>query len=305
MSESEKRVVAVVAAYRPPQELVGMVEQLTAQVSAVIVVDDGSPPGSEQVLAELAGVGATVIVQPGNGGIAAAVNTGIATARESFDPGFVLTLDQDSRPASGYVAAAVECYRRARAAGLAVGFVTASYYGRVETPTQGSLAGFQLAFDPMQSGLVIPLRTLDAIGGLDESLFIDGVDSEFTARARRHGLEVLVGQGCELDHALGRREAAWFFGRQFGRLQYNYHSPLRVYYIVRNGTILTARYWRSQPRWVLRRLGQEGLAHGMRLGLGRHRGRTLLAMLAGFRDAAAGRRGRVRPELARRLTAGL
>lgn len=296
-------VVAVVAAYRPPSELVDQVRELLPQVSGVIVVDDGSPAGAETVLDQLVELGAIVVRQPRNAGIAAALNAGIGAARQRFSPDFVLTLDQDSVLISDYVAKAVATYRQATAAGLRVGFVSAAAYGAAPAPTQASDDGFVHAFDPMQSGSLIPVSTLAALGGFDESLFIDGVDSEYTARAQQFGLVALVGAGCTMEHDLGRREPASFFGRPVPKLGYSYHSPARIYYITRNGTVLARRYLRSQPGWSLRRLRQECLAHGMRLVLGRHRGRTLLAMLAGYRDALLGRRGPIRPELAARLAA--
>lgn len=301
MTTQQAEVVAIVAAFRPPVELVDRVQALRDQVRAVIVVDDGSPAGSENVLAGLTEAGAIVLVQQENSGIAAALNRGILDARERFDPEFVLTLDQDSELVSDYVANAVATARRATAAGLRVGIVTASHYGSAPTPQQHGPAGFRHAFDPMQSGELLPVSTFDEIGMLDETLFIDTVDSELTARARAHGLEVLIGQRCRMAHDLGAREPASFFGRPFGRLSYSYHSPARVYYITRNGTNITKRYWRSQPRWVARRLWVETLAHGMRLVLGRHRGRILRAMLAGYRDALLGRTGPIRPALAQRL----
>lgn len=294
-------VVAIVAAYRPPAELAGRVAALARQVDHVIVVDDGSPAGSEEVFAAVRQAGARLIRQGQNTGIAAALNSGIEAAR-ALGADFVLTLDQDSSLSEGYVVNALATWQRATEAGLPVGFVAAASYGKASTPTWPSNDGFVHAFDPMQSGSLIPVSTLDALGVLDEALFIDGVDSEFTARARAHGMAVLVGEGCAMEHDLGRREPVTFFGRRIGRLTYNHHSALRVYYITRNGSVLVARYWRALPRWTARRLRQETIAHGMRLVLGARRSRTLRAMFAGWADAARGRRGRIRPALAARLS---
>ena len=96
-------VVAVVAAYRPDPSLTDSVQALQQQVAHVVVVDDGSPDGSEAVLAGLADAGALVVRQPQNSGIAAALNAGIAAARTRWNPDFFLTLDQDSRPVGEYV----------------------------------------------------------------------------------------------------------------------------------------------------------------------------------------------------------
>lgn len=292
-------VVAVIAAYRPSPDLLDGVRAALAQAQGVVVVDDGSGPGpAEEVLDAAAELGAVVLRRPENAGIAAALNAGIAAARRRWTPEFVLTLDQDSVLAAGYVERAVDTYRRASASGLRVGLVAAAAYGEAPTPTRRSPDAFGRAFDPMQSGTLIPAATLDAVGGLDEDLVIDGVDSEYTARVNAAGLAVLVGDGCVLEHQLGRREPATVFGRPLvlgGRpITYNYHSPTRVYYIARNGTLLTLRYLRRDPAWVGRRLVEEAKAHGMRLVLGRDKLRLLRAMAAGGADAVAGRTGRVR-----------
>lgn len=298
-------VVAVVAAYRPEETLVANVAAAAAQTDGVVVVDDGSPAGSAAVFAALAAAGAVVVHQTGNTGIAAALNAGVRAARERWAPEFVLTLDQDSTLDLHYVRNAVATCRRAVASGVPVGFVAAEFYGPHATPTRGSVGVFRRAFDPMQSGSLLPVTTLDALGGFDEGFFIDGVDSEYTARAGVAGLVVLVGEGCRLEHALGRREPATLRGRPLrvlGReLSYNYHAPSRVYYMARNGTTLTLRHLRHDPSWVVRRLTEEAKAHVLRLVLGRDRGRLLRALFAGWSDAVRGRSGPISPALARRL----
>ncbi len=298
-------VVAVVAAYRPQDDLVDNVAAALSQVQGVVVVDDGSPEGTEHILDALGAAGAMVLRREVNSGIAAALNAGIEEALARWHPEFVLTLDQDSCVTDGYVEHAVQTYRRATQAGVRVGLVTASSYGDAPTPTRRSPDDFPRAFDPMQSGTVIPVTTIDAIGLLDEGLFIDGVDSDYTARAHAAGLAVLVGQGCRLEHGLGRRERTTIFGRPvtlLGReLSYNYHSPSRVYYIARNGAVLTVRHLRHDTGWVARRLIEETKAHGMRVVLGRDRGKMVRAMVAGYLDAARGRAGRIPERLAERL----
>jgi rhamnosyltransferase len=227
--------------------------------------------------------GVRVLRRPRNAGIAASLNAGICSAEESWRPDFFVTLDQDSVPVADYADRAVATYRDARAAGLRVGIVVASSYSGHPVHTRGIVDRFTAAFDPMQSGFVIPRETIEAIGDLDEGLVIDGVDSEYTARARAAGLEVIVGAGCDIRHQLGRRDPARLFGRPlrvFGRhLGYNYHSPQRVYYIARNGTTLTRRYLLKDPAWVLRRLGEETKAHLLRLAFSPNRRAIATAMI--------------------------
>lgn len=305
MTEAAPTLVAVVATYRPSAELLTNLLTVADQCAGVIVVDDGSGHDGAEVLDAAEAAGAVVLRRASNTGIAATLNAGIIEARARFGADAILTLDQDSSLTPGYVAAALATWRQAEAAGVRVGLVAAQSYGPHRAPTRRSPDAFARAFDPMQSGCVVPVATYDAVGLLDESLFIDGVDSEFTVRVASAGLAVLIGEGCVLHHGLGRRERTTWFGRPVTiaghELSYNHHAPWRVYYIVRNGTAITRRYVRRDPGWVARRLVEEGKAHAMRLVLGRERGKTLRALGAGFLDAARGRSGKIPDAVAARL----
>ena len=302
---SSRGIVAIVASYRPDADLVTTARALASQFDHVIVVDDGSPAEFAGRLDDIEATGVTVIRRPRNAGIAASLNAGIRAADETWAPDFVVTFDQDSVPVDDYADRALSTYHDARAAGRRVGFVVASSYSGHAVLTRAGGGGFTAAFDPMQSGFVIPRETLESIGLLDEGLVIDGVDSEYTARARAAGLDVLVGAGCDIRHQLGRRDPARLFGktlRVFGtELSYNYHSPQRVYYIARNGTTLTRRYLLKDPSWVLRRLGEETKAHLLRLAFSPNRRAIATAMAAGYRDSFRGRTGVIQPSLVRRL----
>ncbi|SKA93743.1 rhamnosyltransferase [Agreia bicolorata] len=290
-------VVAIVASYRPDAELVSTAISLTEQFEHVVVVDDGSPAEFADRLDAIDATGVRVIRRPQNAGIAATLNAGIRAAEASWHPDFFVTFDQDSVPVDGYAERALATFREARAAGRRVGFVVASSYSGRAVRLRGDVAGFAVAFDPMQSGFVIARETIEAIGHLDEGLVIDGVDSEYTARARAAGFDVLVGAGCDIRHQLGRRDPARLFGRPlrlFGReISYNYHSPKRVYYIARNGTTLSRRYLLKDPAWVLRRLVEETKAHVLRLAFSPNRRAIVAAMAAGYRDSFRGRTGAI------------
>ena len=303
--DSEQSVVAVVAAFGPSPSLVDTVRELLKQVSHVVVVDDGSPASAEPVLKELAATGAVVLRQPSNSGIAAALNAGVAEARGQWNPDFFLTLDQDSSPTEQYVQLALDTYRRARSAGVPVGFITAAAYSGHPVPLLHGKGPFVQPFDPMQSGFLIPRSTIENVGPFEEALFIDGVDSEYTMRTRAAGLAVLVGNGCEIDHDLGERAPSTLLGRPvriLGReISYNYHSPSRVYYICRNGTVLTRRYGLKDPGWVARRLLEEFKAHLLRFAFSPGRAKLAKAAIAGFKDALRGATGRIPAELERQL----
>ncbi len=302
-------VVAVIAAFCPKDNLADTVRALAEQVSHVVVVDDGSPDGSEDVLTAIEATGATVLRQKPNAGIAATLNAGVHYAEKTWDPTYFLTLDQDSTVTGRYVELALTCLTEAGSADLEVGFVCAAAFSGHATPKLTPQlrrgGGPEEAFDPMQSGFFIPRSTWQRVGYFAESFFIDGVDSDFTMRCRDAGLRVVIGRGCTIEHDLGERGRATLFGRRvsvFGRdISYNYHSPSRIYYICRNGTVLSRRYALKAPGWVARRLLEESKAHILRLLFSPGRRTLAMAAAAGFRDALNGRMGRMPASLEHRL----
>ena len=283
------RVVAVVTAYDPDDRLTQLVDALSAQVAQIVIVDDGSTAGLA-VLDALATRPGTHLLRQSNAGVAAALNTGVAAAL-ARDADAVLTLDQDTGLPADYVAHAVTAWRTASARGLPVGFVCAASYRGRPTPTRGHRSGLTIAFDPLQSGCLVPAATYRAVGVYDAGLVIDAVDSEFTVRCLAAGLLPVVGPDCALDHGMGERTPVRLLGREVG---YNRHPPHRVYYMARNGTLLARRYARDEPGWVGRRLVEEAKAHTLRLALSPDRGVLARAALRGLRDGLRGRSGPAR-----------
>lgn len=291
------RVTAVISAYNPPTELIAKVERLNRQVERIIVVDDGSPADVSDVLQELESAGAVVLKQDANKGIAAALNTGIRYASDLAAPDFFLTLDQDSELDADYVDRALEVYQEAIAQGLTVGMVCAGSHNGLAVSLQNANEAFPEVFDPMQSGTLIPAATFEAAGLLEEDLFIDCVDSEFTARTRMLGLKAIAARRANITHAVGEsrpmRLGKWHIEIGGQKRFIHSHAPFRVYYITRNSLVMYSRYITKQPLWVLRRFALDTAFNGIRIIYGPHRARQAAAMAFGLRDALSGRMGRI------------
>jgi rhamnosyltransferase len=301
-------VVAVISAFHPPLDLPERVKQLNQQVVHTVVVDDGSDlQGTSPVLQELAELGCTVVRMPDNVGIAAALNAGIETALKDWSPDFVVTLDQDSALDDGYIAAALETYAAAHAGGIDVGLVSAQSHNGLNVPLLSKRARFPQAFDPLQSGAVIPVSTLKTAGLLDGRLFIDCVDSEYNLRVRSHGLATLIGKGCNMTHALGQAQPMMLFGWHvsvLGRKRHVHsHAPFRVYYMTRNNIHLWRQYGARFPVWLLRRLRFQVESDVFRLLYGANRKGQYRAFARGFLDGWLGRLGKIDPELQRKISA--
>lgn len=292
----ETRVLAVIVTFHPDvARLARLVDAMRAQGAAVLVVDNGS--GAE-LAAALAGHSATVLELAENRGIAAAINIGLDRARAA-GASHLLTLDQDSTPAPGMMAALLAAEARLTAAGervAAVGPVhvdprsgQAAPFVRWEDgrprfvqpePPAGTVASDYL----ISSGALMPLAALEAVGGMREDLFIDGVDLEWCLRARSLGWSAHGAAAARLEHTIGDRVV-----RLAGR-PVAVHAPVRVYYGTRN--LLALARLPYLPRGFRRRaLGRLVLKAVFQVLLVPPRLTRLRMLAAGLRDGLAGRMG--------------
>lgn len=257
----QQRVCAVAVTYRPDLTLLAAaLRACRPQVGELLVVDNGSPSAQRETLrAVVHEAGAVLLALDANLGIAAAQNRGIAWARER-GMRHVLLLDQDSVPAPDMVARLLQALEGAAGASrrvAAVGPRLVDRRSRVSTPFVriGVTGVRRLACGggPGQihetdflvaSGALIPLSVLDAVGTMEEGLFIDNVDLEWCFRARAKGYVLLGVCDAVLAHSVGDQVM-----HVAGRALYR-HGPLRQYYIMRNRIALYRRPY-SPWGWVV------------------------------------------------------
>ena len=295
---SAPRVIAVVPTFHPDDGVVRRLRDLAGQVDTVIVVDDGSGPSADAVLAEAAAAGVEVHRLARNSGIAAALNTGV---RAALDDGadYVVNVDQDTDLPADYVAVALGIFARANPV-TRLGIVAVdAVNGAPALPTWVSPEGFGLVPEAIQTGFVISRECLEQGGLFDERLVIDCVDTEYCLRVRDHGFRIAVAKGTDIRHSIGRRAELRPFGipmrhRGSGRIAtYQYHSPFRRYYIARNNVDLILRNVRRRPRWVGAVLRRETGVMLVSMVSGPHRLAQVLAITTGTVHGLVRRRGMI------------
>ena len=212
----------------------------------------------------------------------------------------VLLLDQDSLPAPQMVDRLRAALRRLQSAGVRVAAVGPRWldrHGGHDAPfvrvglgrlyklhcSQG--ADEAIECDTLvASGCLIPLASLDAIGPMDDRLFIDQVDVEWGLRAQARGFRLYGVCDAVLLHGIGEAAVRVWFAK--GR-RVPVHSPVRDYYLVRNA--ITVFFRRPAPwRWrLLQAIRLPGLVFVLtmqmppRLERARYIGRALVDALRG------------------------
>lgn len=247
-------ICAVVVSYHPDGQLVANVSSLLPQIDELLVVDNGSGPGSNAVLEALAALPNVRLVRHSNNlGIAAALNVGARYALEKSYP-WLATFDQDSFAPQGFIASLRESYDkcpyRERVAIVAPRFrekdsepeFIRSYVRRREH------SDYSRIDVTMTSGNLVRTDVFRTAGWFDEPLFIDYVDHEFCMRVRKLGWYVIEASNAILDHSCGAATARRIGGKT---IRSTNHSALRRYYISRNRTVLFKRYLKDETRWVL------------------------------------------------------
>ncbi len=260
-------VVGVVVAYEPDPATLGvLLKALRPQLDKVIVVDNGSRLDTEnRIDPDLrSDTWCQVVRLDSNLGIAAAQNVGIALARQA-GTAFVILFDQDSEPAPDMVSKLVNVATAKSSAGVAVAAIGPRYTDkRQDNPPpfiriQGVSVQRQRCCDThavvevdylIASGSLIPMATLDAVGGMREDLFIDYVDIEWGMRARQAGFQSFGVCGARMQHGLGE-DPIKVLGRKV-----SCHSPLRHYYHFRNAVRLYCERgmpwnWKIADGWRL------------------------------------------------------
>lgn len=299
----ERLFVAVVVTFNP--DLLGLqvlLRSILNQVSLVVVVDNGSFKESElqNVLEGFTSVRSVFLHE--NRGLGYALNRGVAEAG-SYYATHVLLMDQDSVPRPNMVASLathLDTYSGGKpVAAIGPRFVDVvtgaiSLHVRFEPTRIGRTACPQWASYVttdflITSGCLIPIHVLDDVGLMDESLFIDHVDTEWCLRAKSKGYELLGDCEALIEHDLGEyRKRIWFLRWR----EVPVHKPFRYYYIFRNSVLL---YRRKYIPWAWIRIDLIRLVQifGFSLIFGSDRISKIAMMYRGVRDAFLGKTGKL------------
>jgi len=304
---------AVVVLFHPTAEQVARAVELRRHCDNLIVVDNTPQPDNRlPILFEDHDI--TLINEGNRHGIAGAHNRGLATLFERGVDAAAL-IDQDSVMPADYFPVMREICTTLASQPFLVGpriFEEAiqEYVPVLETNgiTVRQLdihedAGLQRCAVLISSGCVISRAAFAKIGPLDETFFIDCVDTEYCFRARKSDIPVYVTPALTLSHRIGdlRRHKLG----PYKTITMN-HPWYRRYYNARNSVQLLLRHGRRYPvifllnLFTLREVFYVALLEEAKLA-------KLVGIVLGVVDGLSGRLGPIehtRPRLVARFAHG-
>jgi len=245
---TQSAICAVITTYRPESAFPAKVARVRAQVATTIIVDDGARSENVRSLHEWFDSHDGVVMHhnPSNSGVAASLNAGISIAR-SRGYRWVITLDDDtlidedmvSNLVQGWEAAASKYDQPIALLGMAHAEDTL----RREAPDSRNQS-FRRKRGIITSGSLMSIEAFEKIGLFREEFFIDGIDYDYSLRARALGFLVLQMPQVGMTHFIGNRTK-----HRIGPLTVytSNHSALRRYYWARNSVVLAREHWSQDP----------------------------------------------------------
>lgn len=223
------KLAGVVILYHPDEKVVFNIFSYLDGLDILYVIDNTEDP-AKYVAEQLKGHSNVEYIAFGeNKGISYALNYVIARCPQYE---YLLTMDQDS----SFVPGDIEKYKTKvnllRDPEIAVYGVRFGDEQDEEKPDKYVKA-------VITSGSIINLNLAKKLGGFDEKLFIDCVDSSYCYNAAEHGYKILEMGDIILNHRLGEPTVRRFLWKKYKR---NEHNAIRTYYITRNNIYLVKKY---------------------------------------------------------------
>ena len=261
-AENSLAPAAVTVTYEPDPAWPGRLHAICRLSSRCIVVDNSLTPDARafvhRTVEEIEG--AELITNSGNPGLGRALNQGFGVLHAAGHP-WVIAFDQDSTPHPG-LADALLATATAGARPVAVAGANWQDTNRPGFASRHlcAAAPFGCGFHRLiadrdvtdvvcviTSGSLFSTKAWHELGGFDEMLFLDLVDTDFCLRARRAGWVIAVSAAAGLDHQRGAKQPVRFLGRTYFP---SFISPSRLRGLWCNQLRLLRRHGWRERAWV-------------------------------------------------------
>lgn len=234
-------VYSVTISFNPELELLKeQLLSLQSQVSQIILVDNCSSNYPDlKAMIENEDFNVILITLDSNKGLATAQNIGVNKAIESGAE-YILLFDQDSVLDDDFTNGMLESYDELTEAGHKLGALGPVFYDPItnidyppthykgpfiirDTPSELSPVTFLIA-----SGCFFSVDIFKEIGPMNDELFVDYIDVDWSLRCKAEGYELFMTNKARMAHTIGDKRKK-ILGRTI-----SVHSPIRRYFLIRN-----------------------------------------------------------------------
>lgn len=211
-------IAALIVTFNPDERLFLSLENVQRIADKIVIIDNDSSDKSfiGHIRSNFNKNMPTILEQKTNLGIAGALNHGIQYLKENFKVDYVLTLDQDTilveHDLNKIIAEANQRFDK-------IGIIALGERNTVSV-------GYKEINYVITSGNIVLMEVFNNLK-FREEFFMDQVDFDFDYNIRKYGFRIILAEGRLIDHRLGVK---------VGKL--SYEPPLRIYYIIRNSTVL-------------------------------------------------------------------
>lgn len=225
-------LAGVVILYNPNENVIQNILTYLAGVSVLYVLDNSEEP-NEKVVGIIKRMTKVVYISfCCNMGVSYALNYAL---RKCSDFDYLLTMDQDSKfPANEFVKykKKIQKYQSRDIGIYTINYEKADYqYLHIQTDDYLESA--------ITSGAIINVRIAYALGGFDDALFIDGVDTEYSYKVIKGGFKIFRFHDILMEHRIGAPKTRKFL---FWDVYPSNHNATRRYYITRNNIYLFRKF---------------------------------------------------------------
>ena len=261
-------VCSVIVTYNPKMDLLQGVISAALKQCGLTVIYDNSPKidsyNSIEYLIETLQYHKTIEIGEAvsyhsdqNSGLPKAYNWA-ANLAEQKGYKFLLILDQDSLLSNNTVNTLVAAYDMISQSAM-VGALSAANVeetGQTDDFLLGfykkagfeSMDGIREIFFAWNSGMMVPLKTINDISGFNESYFLDCADLDFCFRIHEDKKRIFQLREAIITHELHQLEEVNLFGIH---MKLRLLQPFRFYYLGRDGLKIARDHYEGHPKLVL------------------------------------------------------
>jgi rhamnosyltransferase len=238
------KLAALVILYEPPDNVFNNINTYINEIDFLYIIDNSLI--SKNYIPDIYNKKVSYTHNNSNDGIAKSLNRAIALCKKD---GFnrLLTMDQDSSFNKDSLQNYLRLVEQEKEPEL-ISMFGIRYKALKIDDNSGTLYNQLL----ITSGSIINVELAIDINGFDENLFIDGVDTEFCLKSFKKGFKTVCYNQIYLNHLIGEEKKVRTL--LLKREKRSYHTPHRLYYIVRNHLYLKDKYTELQTfsiNWII------------------------------------------------------